>query len=103
MFSQELQADAKGQRALRWNETFAFLAGGNVAASEALELQLKQTVGQLLCFAWVPYMYVYSDDRLTTLFFKKSAAAHLPHHRHLQDPLGSCHWHGGVCDHDMEP
>jgi len=64
MFSQELQADAKGQRALRWNETFAFLAGGNVAASEALELQLKQTVGQLLCFAWVSYMCILTDSQL---------------------------------------
>jgi hypothetical protein len=36
--------DAKGHGALRWNETFAFLAGGNVRASEALELQLKHTV-----------------------------------------------------------
>lgn len=30
-------------RTLRWHETFAFLAGGNLSASEALELQLKQT------------------------------------------------------------
>lgn len=30
-------------RTLRWHETFALLAGGNVSASEALELQLKQT------------------------------------------------------------
>lgn len=37
------KTETKG-RTLQFNETFAFLAGGNVGASEALELQLKQTV-----------------------------------------------------------
>lgn len=49
LFSQQLQAEQRRSlpRALRWNETFAFLAGGNVGASEPLELQLKQTVGEI--------------------------------------------------------
>lgn len=112
-FSVELQADSQQHRQqhqpprkLEWNETFAFLAGGNVGASEVLELQLKQTVRDPLdvdCFGRSCSGYD-CDNTLLSYIHPKTAAAHLPDDGDDQDPARGRHRHRRRHGHhDLEP